>query len=364
MDIPLLIARLLLAAVFAASGLAKLTDRNGSRQALVGFGVPASLAVPLGVGLPVIELATAVALVLNATNRWGALVALALLLLFTVAIGVNLIRGHRPNCHCFGRLQPGPIGWATFLRNLMLSVISGLTLCQEWIPADWSAAVSLRDMATDDRAAFAFAMAFVLLGTVLTEGAIIFRLFVRLRLLKEKLAATTRPAVGLPIGVPAADFRLANLKNEIVTLSSLRASGKTVLLVFVDPECGPCAALLPDIARWQREHAAQLTIAIVSRGSPEDNLKRCVGYGLSNVLLQTDSEVAFNYRAFGTPSAVVVRLDGTTGSMLALGPEEITALVADVVSRARLGQLPSQPACEVGSSVPASGGNKLSPVSS
>src|SRR5262245_46752200 len=48
METPLLLARLLLSLVFGVSGLAKLADRVGSRQALLDFGVPVALALPLG----------------------------------------------------------------------------------------------------------------------------------------------------------------------------------------------------------------------------------------------------------------------------------------------------------------------------
>ena len=47
MDTTLLIARLLLALVFLVAGAAKLTDRAGSRQAVIDFGLPKSLAAPL-----------------------------------------------------------------------------------------------------------------------------------------------------------------------------------------------------------------------------------------------------------------------------------------------------------------------------
>src|SRR5262249_62414682 len=52
MSLVLLLARLLLAVVFLAAGLAKLADLAGSRQALRDFGVPARLATPLGLLLP------------------------------------------------------------------------------------------------------------------------------------------------------------------------------------------------------------------------------------------------------------------------------------------------------------------------
>ena len=63
MDSMLLAARLLLAAVFAVAGVAKLVDLAGSRRAMRDFGLPDRLAAPLGTLLPLAELAAAVALV-------------------------------------------------------------------------------------------------------------------------------------------------------------------------------------------------------------------------------------------------------------------------------------------------------------
>src|SRR5260370_36919116 len=124
MSLVLLLIRLLLAVVFAVAGLAKLADRAGSRQALVAFGVPALLAPPSGVLLPLAELAVAVALLPVATARWGALGALVLLLLFVGGIGYNLAHGRTPNCHCFGQLHSAPAGWPTLIRNLILAAIA------------------------------------------------------------------------------------------------------------------------------------------------------------------------------------------------------------------------------------------------
>src|SRR5215208_2650336 len=128
MEIPLLIARLLLALIFLVAGLAKFADRAGSRQGLIEFGVPAALAAPLGVLLPLAELAVAIALIPLATAWWGAAGALALLLLFVVGIGVNLARGRKPDCHCFGQLHSAPAGWSTLARNGALAALAGFVL--------------------------------------------------------------------------------------------------------------------------------------------------------------------------------------------------------------------------------------------
>jgi uncharacterized membrane protein YphA (DoxX/SURF4 family) len=92
MDAALLIARLVLAAVFTLAGVAKLADLKGSRQAIIDFGVPSAIAAPLGLVLPVAELSVAATLLPASTAWWGALGALALLSVFVVGITYNLAR--------------------------------------------------------------------------------------------------------------------------------------------------------------------------------------------------------------------------------------------------------------------------------
>jgi uncharacterized membrane protein YphA (DoxX/SURF4 family) len=122
MAIALLLARLLLALVFAVAGAAKLADREGSRGAVVDFGVPSALAAPLGLLLPLAELAVAATLLPASTAKWGALGALALLSVFVVGISINLARGRTPECHCFGQLHSAPVGWKTLARNVLLTI--------------------------------------------------------------------------------------------------------------------------------------------------------------------------------------------------------------------------------------------------
>ena len=69
MTAALLAARLVLALVFVVAGLAKLAHHNGSRQAVADFGVPAVLAAPIGVLLPLAELVVAATLI-PASTAW------------------------------------------------------------------------------------------------------------------------------------------------------------------------------------------------------------------------------------------------------------------------------------------------------
>ncbi len=121
MSAAVLLVRLVLAAVLAAAGLAKLADREGTGRAVVDFGVPARFAPPVSVLLPLAELGAAALLVVPATARWGGLLALLMLAFFVTAIAVNLAKGRRPDCRCFGQVHSAPAGWSTLVRNAVLA---------------------------------------------------------------------------------------------------------------------------------------------------------------------------------------------------------------------------------------------------
>src|ERR671933_3073293 len=74
----------------------------------------------------------AAALIPTSTAWWGAIGALALLLLFVAGIGINLARGHKPDCHCFGQLHSSPAGWKTLGRNGVLVAVAGFVAWQGW----------------------------------------------------------------------------------------------------------------------------------------------------------------------------------------------------------------------------------------
>jgi peroxiredoxin len=353
MAIVLLIARILLAAVFLVAGIAKLADLAGSRQAMRDFGIPAKLATPFGTLLPLAELAVAVALVPTISAWWAALGALVLLLLFVGGISYNLARGRTPNCHCFGQLHSAPAGWPTLIRNLVLAAIAGIVVVfGRSTPGagvfDWMVPLSLSQR-------IEVLVGVVVLAMLIGEGWVIFqimsqqgRLLLRIEALEARLSEADLAAVpqqaagtaGLAVGSPAPSFSLPTLTGESTTLKALRALGKPVMLIFSDPGCGPCNALLPEIGRWQRDHATKLVVALISRGTVEANRPKVTEYGLTHVLLQKDREVAQDYQASGTPSAVLIRRDGTIGNPLAQGAEAIRALITTVLSPAGLATLP------------------------
>jgi len=349
-DIALLLIRLVLAGIFAVSGVAKLADRAGSRQAMTDFGVPHSLAAPFGILLPLAELAVAITLLPASTAWWGALGALALLLLFVAGIGANLARGRKPDCRCFGQLHSAPAGWSTLARNAVLAALAAFVVWRGSGGAGPGALSWLGGLSAAGLLGLLFGL--VVLGLLGIQGWFLLhllrqngRLMVRLQALEARLGGAAAPApsgngsrrvAGLPVGSAAPGFGLRNLRGEEVTLENLRAAGEPVLLFFTSPDCDACTELLPEIVRWQEEHSEKLTISVISHLSAEENRAKAAGHGLEgslegSVLLQDDWEVAEPYGVEATPSAVLVWPDGTIGSPLAEGPDAVEDLVAHAV---------------------------------
>jgi len=92
-----------------------------------------------------------------------------------------------------------------------------------------------------------------------------------------------------------------------------------------------------EAGRWQREYVDQMAVVLVSRGSTrEANLAKAREYGLERVLLQQDREVAQAYEAQRTPTAVIVRTDGTIGTALVGGIEAVRALVTSTLESGKI----------------------------
>jgi peroxiredoxin len=321
--------------------------------------------------LPMLELAIGVALIPARLAWYGACGALGLLAIFLIAVGVAMIRGRKPDCHCFGQLHSAPVGRSTLIRNALLAAGAGWLVSRGQLQPGldvWAWYFSLSD--TGQKLAIVAAGALVLL---------FFRLVARARPVSQTIAsqmpslpslfdydeeeeapeapgeqsspiprkrpasepahaAPVRPAamgVGLPIGTPAPEFELPALAGETRSLQSLRADGKDVVLIFSSPFCKPCEALGANLVRWKREMPGLPNIVLISRGTPQDNLAKLKGFESSRVLLQGDFDVAEAYDCNSTPTAVLVGSDGLIRSELATGGPAIKQLLASSSASAK-----------------------------
>jgi thiol-disulfide isomerase/thioredoxin len=338
MDALLLTASIALAAVFAVAGSAKLLDRAGSRIAARAFGVPDRLAGEVAVALPLAEIAVALLLLFPATRWWGAIAALALLVLFTAAVARALARGERPDCHCFGQLHSAAAGWRTLARNGALAAVAALVVVAARDDAGLGAFAWTTRLHGVEWLGFALAVS---LGVVVTLGgyAVVHvlrsygRVLVRLDAVEQRLRDAgltleeSPPELGLEPGTAAPAFWLPSADGDRVALGDLLKANLPLLLLFTSPTCGPCSLLMPEVARWQREHGDALTIALLSDGEPERIRAEASEHELVNVLIDETLSAYEAYGANGTPSAVLVAPDGTIGSWLAAGAEWIEMLV-------------------------------------
>jgi peroxiredoxin len=335
------LARLIVSAVFAVAGVAKLMDRDDARKAVAAFGVPGKLVAPFAATLPLVELAIAVSLLVAATAVGGAVTAIVLLALFFAAIARSLSRGRQPDCRCFGQLHSAPVSWKALARNAALMATAALVVAQG--PGTglgaWASGLSTIEW-VGLLVAVGFVVAFVLEGRQLLD---LLRRRDRATPLPEGVdpdpdadaASTWIPPsrAGLPVGTLAPDFAVRDLRRERVTLTSLRAPGHAVLLIFTDPICHSCLSMLGDIAHWQADHGAEVTIAVILCGTSKANLARITPFAISNVLLQKRGEVAEAYLFSGAPNAVLIGVDGHIASPMVVGPDAIRQLLETVVPR-------------------------------
>ncbi|HEU4697698.1 MAG TPA: redoxin domain-containing protein [Gemmatimonadales bacterium] len=360
MDWIALVARLLLAAVFLVAAVGKLTDARGSRQALEDFGVPSGLTAPLGLALPLVELGIAALLLFGASARWGAVAALGLLGLFTLGIVGTLVRGRRPDCHCFGQLHSAPVGWSTVGRNGALAAIAAVVL--GWGGRS-SEITGLGGVGLGVATGVALGTAVLGLGVALIEGWLLLNMLrqqgrLLLRLERAEKVLHLAEGSGLLVGESAPDFELPTLDGDRLSLASLRLAGRPVLLFFMDPRCGPCELVLPDVARWQREHVGRVTIAAISDGTPEANRAKVEQHDLRRLLLDDDQEVKRAYDINATPAAVLIGADGTIAGRNAYFVVGVEGLLQQALTG-----VPYDPQADALRPTPASGGDGQPPPS-
>lgn len=336
MDTIWLLARLILAAVFAVAGVGKLMDIPGSIKATQGFGIPERLARPIGTLLPFLELLAAILLIPVSTALAGAVLALALLTAFLAGMVNSLRKGEAPDCHCFGQIHSEPVGPRTIIRNAVLAALAIVVLFGGTSPGH--SLLGWLDGESGAVKVLAAGVALLILA-VAAEGWLIVhllgqngRMLIKMdEIAARPMAVAAQPPVPAQAAVEpvkvAPAFSGTGLIGEKVTLDSLRAHKKPVLVIFSDPGCGPCKTLQPEIAKWQTDYADRLTVAMVTRGSIDEAREKVKPQGIKNVLIEKDRSISKAYDVPGTPAAVLIDIDGNLGSKVVAGSDAIRTLV-------------------------------------
>lgn len=363
-EVVLIVLRLALSGVFLAAAMPKIVHPKAFGHSLEEFGVNFRGITPaLTVAIPLLEVALGIGL-LSASLAWWACVGVLLVLTaFTSAIAANLLKGRRPSCNCFGQLRPKPIGKGTLVRNLVLAAAAGY-LASKGTNHMGPDVIGFAGSLTAATWLFASTVAIAVAVTSI-QGWLIAqllhqqgRLLVRIDGLEMRLGNlgvvagtdTHRQVKGLTPGAIAPTFTGVRLSGGATSLEDMRQMGIPIILLFSDPQCAPCNALMPQLAKWHAELAGRASIFLVTRGNPEE-VRRKLSDGLEqrpdNVLVQKDREIAMAFRSDATPSAVLINSLGLIDSHLAVGAKEITQLIATVpegvVQRTPAGRVERKP---------------------
>ena len=130
-------ARAVVGGVFVVAGALKIPDPAAAVRAVRAYQLlPESLVAPVAFGLPVIEIAVGLALLLGVLVRAAAIASAVLLIVFLVGVGSAWARGLQIDCGCFGNGGQVAAGETAYpsevLRDLALLVAA---LALAWRPA-------------------------------------------------------------------------------------------------------------------------------------------------------------------------------------------------------------------------------------
>jgi len=134
---------------------------------------------------------------------------------------------------------------------------------------------------------------------------------------------------GLKAGTVAPEFRLPRIDGDELSLADFR--GGRVLLVFSDPNCGPCDTLAPELERIHCQRR-DVQVLMISRRDAEATRVKASRLGLSfPIVMQKQWEVSLQYGMFATPIAYLIDEQGVLLSDVAVGVGPVLALAEQSV---------------------------------
>jgi len=148
----------------------------------------------------------------------------------------------------------------------------------------------------------------------------------RAAVLNRWLSFSGGMAEELKAGMNAPLFELPDLTGRMVSLKSYR--GRRVLLVFTDPQCGPCDELAPHLVQLHQQHANNgLSLIMVGRGDADENRRKAEQHRFPfPMVIQSKWKVSQQYGTFATPVAFLVGEDGVLAQDAAVGTDPILTL--------------------------------------
>ncbi|MCS6856468.1 MAG: hypothetical protein NZM37_02035 [Sandaracinaceae bacterium] len=113
--------------VFLVAAIPKLADPAAFAKDVMRYHLlPEDFVGLFALSLPPVEAVVGAALLVGWRPRGAALVAMSLLVIFTVALLQAIFRGIDIECGCFGKVMETRVGWGAVVRNLLLFVGAGV----------------------------------------------------------------------------------------------------------------------------------------------------------------------------------------------------------------------------------------------
>jgi peroxiredoxin len=132
---------------------------------------------------------------------------------------------------------------------------------------------------------------------------------------------------GLKAGTVAPEFRLPLVQGGELALLDLRE--QRVLLVFSDPDCGPCDELAPRLQELHRERT-DLRVVVISRRDAQATRAKAEALGLTfPIVMQRQWEMSRQYGMFATPIGYLIDEQGVVVKDVAVGIDPILALAEE-----------------------------------
>ncbi len=124
--VTLAFAQSLLALVFLLGFWSKVRNQEAFEGVVYNYRLlPEAAVKPVAYGLPGVELMVGLGLLVAPVRPFAAMAAVALLAVFTAAIGINLARGRREiDCGCFSSVLKQHLSGWLFLRNGLLIALA------------------------------------------------------------------------------------------------------------------------------------------------------------------------------------------------------------------------------------------------
>jgi uncharacterized membrane protein YphA (DoxX/SURF4 family)/thiol-disulfide isomerase/thioredoxin len=319
-----LVVVLTLVAVLATSGVAKLRDRQATRDAFVALRIPGVVPPDASAtALPWVELALAV-LLLVLPGGWLAPVAaivLVLMLLYTAVIARALGFDEPVTCSCFGSIGRHAVDRTTLLRNTLLTLLAAAAL---WLALEGGSVLSaLRALGPGGWWALVATAAAAVVAVLVLGG----------------------PPAPVPSGPDVEDYERDRIPYGVVVRPDGSAtnlweltSTQARLVVVLSPGCGPCVrtaerldavsaqlapavgilAVYPDAASADAapEHARELGV-----WEPDSNIRR--GFSV------------------GTPAAILLGADGFLAGGPVAGERDVAEFFDEVLEA--LSEQPAAP---------------------